>query len=215
VREDSVFSCVYLSWRNQRSKPWDITRDLVECLAPIGRRPIRASVATGSFKLVRTCSLCKLPLTTSPNELRYGIRTVFLSRCIHKIGHNLKCSRNFFMKWKTPWSAKHYLSFYISRNIWNYLVFKARSLCEIERQKLSDGHLGNFGRCISFWDCPVYRTRNEIHIHSFAFQAESDKHCHVVYTGGGTYTKTTLVAGSKWQTVSCVQCVHRQWDLSM
>jgi hypothetical protein len=36
------------------TKPWDITHDLVECLAPIWRRPIRASVATVSFKLVRT-----------------------------------------------------------------------------------------------------------------------------------------------------------------
>jgi hypothetical protein len=32
----------------------DIMRELVWCLAPIGRRPIRAFVATVSFKLVRT-----------------------------------------------------------------------------------------------------------------------------------------------------------------
>jgi hypothetical protein len=44
----------FLSARSLRTKPGDITRDLVECLAPIGRRPIRASGATVSFKLVWT-----------------------------------------------------------------------------------------------------------------------------------------------------------------
>jgi hypothetical protein len=42
-------------FRSLGTKPRDITCDLVECLAPIGRRPIRASVATVSFKSVRTC----------------------------------------------------------------------------------------------------------------------------------------------------------------
>jgi hypothetical protein len=32
-----------LSARSLRTKPWDITRDLMECLAPFGRRPIRVS----------------------------------------------------------------------------------------------------------------------------------------------------------------------------
>jgi hypothetical protein len=48
-------------WKSRRltahslhTNPCDITRDLVQCLAPIGRRPIRASVATVSFKFVRT-----------------------------------------------------------------------------------------------------------------------------------------------------------------
>jgi hypothetical protein len=45
-----------LSARSSQSPPpRDITHDLVEFLVLIGRHPIRVSVATVSFKLVRTC----------------------------------------------------------------------------------------------------------------------------------------------------------------
>jgi hypothetical protein len=52
IRSKYTFTFLYilslLSARSLRTN----THDLVVCLAPVGRRPIRASVATVSFKLV-------------------------------------------------------------------------------------------------------------------------------------------------------------------
>jgi hypothetical protein len=54
VATRNSFMCRFIVLFLVGTKPGDITRDLVECLASIGRRPIRESVVTVSFKLVRT-----------------------------------------------------------------------------------------------------------------------------------------------------------------
>jgi hypothetical protein len=54
------------------------TRDLVECLAAIGRRPIRASIATLSFKVI---SVQRGDSQKSYNSLLFPA-VVFLPLCI-------------------------------------------------------------------------------------------------------------------------------------
>jgi hypothetical protein len=83
-------------------------------------------------KMKMSCSLCKLPLTTSPNESEFdGFHSIHFSRCIHKIDHNsFKTSWTFWTWNKKRLDQQCVIYLPTSRNIWgyHYQVFKISAL---------------------------------------------------------------------------------------